>query len=102
KRLIISALIITGILYSIMEIMIFKFSLLYSGILVIGLALLFLGFYYYRQKAYVQYTDSQILVHGVMLLSRYSLYIYVIHLMIFKLMKVMEYPELYMGGIRLL
>lgn len=83
--------------YCAIEINGFNFTLMYSLIFMAALAGLFVFLYHYRIQTYEAYTDANGSVHLVMLLSRYSAYVYVIHLMLFKLLKVAQHPELYIG-----
>jgi hypothetical protein len=83
--------------YCAIEINGFDFNLIYSLIFMAVLAGLFIFLYFYHIKTYVAYTDNTVCVRIIMLLSRYSAYVYVIHLMLFKLLKVIQYPELYIA-----
>lgn len=97
RKLVIGYFIFACATYGVIECVTFGFSLFYSIIFLIALALMFIKLYHYRFETYGHLTEKNPVIHGVMLLSRYSLYVYVIHLMVFKLMKLAQYPELYIS-----
>lgn len=89
--------ILTFIAYSATAITGFKFPLIHSLVFITGLAAMFVFFYHYHLQVYSTVTNKNPAVYGVMILARYSLYIYAMHLMLFKLLKLYQYPELYIA-----
>lgn len=76
--------------YGGVETIIFGFPIVYTIGFIVGLVVLFWMLYHYRLQLFSRFTDTNPVAHLIMLLSRYSLYIYAIHLMAFKLMKVLN------------